>query len=133
MTGFSSCAPPPPPPPPPSMTGFSSGALPSPGPPPHPGGDSPAKLALPPPQAGRDDLLAAIRGTAGKQMLRKVTPNSGPPKAATPLKLESSSTASSTVKGGSLASALQMELQKRKEATRGKESDDEDDDDDEWN
>lgn len=60
--------------------------------------------------------MAAIRGTGGTVKLKKVTPNSGPPKPSTTPKPPA------TAGPGGIANALQAELQKRAEATRGKES-----------
>ncbi|KAJ9500448.1 hypothetical protein H2202_004243 [Exophiala xenobiotica] len=135
----SSSGPPPPPPPPPPMP--SSGGPPP--PPPMPGASSgPPAPPLPPTSGGggRDDLLAAIRGTGGGG-LRKVrdtekrdrsfamvpgTESSAP---APPGGAPGSPAAAADAQGG-LAGALAAALSQRKKKVSG--SDDEKDDDDDW-
>lgn len=81
---------------------------------------------LPPPQGGRADLLASIRG-AGVGKLRHVDENTTP--AASTPRAETPSSAA-PAEGANLASALAAALTVRRAGTG--ESDDEEDSDDEW-
>ncbi|KAJ5437836.1 uncharacterized protein N7458_008834 [Penicillium daleae] len=117
----------PPPPPPPGGSG-------GPPPPPAPGGAAPP---LPKSPGGRDDLLAAIRGSggAGGGGLRKVKDSDKKDRSSAMVPgsaAESSAAATSSGGGpqGGLAGALQDALNKRKQRVSG--SDDEKDDNDDW-
>ncbi|KAF8154607.1 hypothetical protein B0H34DRAFT_772279 [Crassisporium funariophilum] len=143
----SSAPPPPPPPPPPPLIG-GGGPPPPPPPPPPPtnGSASPSiKAALPPPQAGRDNLLASIQGK-GIHSLKKTDPNATPVRAntASPPPDSGSGTvvaaaaigaaaggAAVAAGGGDLTSALAAALLERNKRL-GDSDDDDDDDDEDW-
>ncbi|KIX10641.1 uncharacterized protein Z518_01725 [Rhinocladiella mackenziei CBS 650.93] len=127
---------PPPPPPPPSSSG-------PPPPPPMPGNSGPAPPPLPSVGGdGRDELLAAIRGTGGKAGggLRKVKESEkrdrsaamvpGAESSASPPPPGAPGSPAGTADQGGLAGALAAALSQRKKKVSG--SDDEKDDDDDW-
>lgn len=130
-SAVASSVPPPPPPPPPISN---SGGVPPPPPPPPPAGGSVSSPPPPPPPpvnmpaapAGRDNLLASIRGAGGITALKKADP-SAHPAAATAVAAEEEEDAGGG--GGDLAAALAAALNQRK--TKVGDSDEEDDDD-EW-
>ena len=82
---------------------------------------------MPPPQPGRDSLLASIQGK-GIHSLKKTgdAPGRTPP----PAPVEEVATEAAASGGGDLTSALAKALNDRNKRMRG--SDDEDSDDDSW-
>ncbi|PYH45353.1 WASP family protein [Aspergillus saccharolyticus JOP 1030-1] len=140
---------PPPPPPPPPGAGVPPPPPPPPGagvpppPPPPPGAGAPppppppgAAPPLPAPDAGRNDLMAAIRASGGKGGigLRKVKDSDKKDRSGAFVPGSSEATAATPSTGaapaGGLAGALQDALAKRKQKVSG--SDDEKEDDDDW-
>ena len=129
--------PPPPPPPPPmrpdptrmSVPGLPA-APPAPPGPPAPSGSS-SMSGLPPPQPGRDALLASIQGKSVKD-LKKTDPNAPPPRSSGGTGGSASSlSAAAGMSGGEndLESALSTALNKRKGNMGGS---DEEESDDDW-
>ncbi|KAK6198586.1 uncharacterized protein RJT21DRAFT_122164 [Scheffersomyces amazonensis] len=133
--GPSAGIPPPPPPPPAGFGAPSAGGPPPPPPPPMPSMNAPAPVEAPTGDAGRDALLASIRG-AGVGSLKKIDKSQldrpsvllAEARGETPPPSGSSSTPAPPGQPASLADALTAALSKRK----GKVAQSDDEDDDDW-
>ncbi|KAH7890447.1 hypothetical protein F5I97DRAFT_1798685 [Phlebopus sp. FC_14] len=122
---------PPPPPAPRRAHAPSDNAPPPPPPPPLPpsGGGGPV-TGMPPPQAGRADLMASIRGQGVHNLRKTPAPSSSPAPPPAAEESGSSSAGTGNAIGGDLTAALAAALLQRSKKLG--DSDEEDDDDDEW-